>query len=167
MYARKIHPSFVRPYSIEDVCETLSEVPDEFLQGLKSIYLLGGSRKQEKVSQGNLFRYGCYEDCEIYLHSFPRSSLVERYTRPPSPALMQVYHRAGAEVTKVKRGWEVRFNLASLKRFYLRDVLVHELGHHVDRGNTHKSHAQAERYAEWFASEYGYRLPAINRRRAH
>ena len=53
----------------------------------------------------------------------------------------------------------------SLKRFYLQDVLMHELGHHVDSPNfISKSDKKAEGFAEWFASEYGYRLARLRRR---
>ena len=38
-------------------------------------------------------------------------------------------------------------------------VLLHELGHHVDADNfRNKSHKKSEAFAEWFASEHGYRL---------
>ncbi len=46
-----------------------------------------------------------------------------------------------------------RANLDWLRRFYLRDVLMHEIGHHMDSHNITKK--ARERFAEWFASKHG------------
>ncbi len=46
-----------------------------------------------------------------------------------------------------------RRNLDWLRRFYLRDVLTHEIGHHVDTWN--ETPKDRERFAEWFAQEHG------------
>ena len=45
------------------------------------------------------------------------------------------------------------FSLRSLRRFYLYDVLLHELGHHVDKRADEKNNAARERYAEWFVEQ--------------
>jgi hypothetical protein len=46
------------------------------------------------------------------------------------------------------------FNLDTLKDFYLTDVLVHEIGHHVDRERRVDHHTE-EAFANWFAQEHG------------
>jgi hypothetical protein len=46
-----------------------------------------------------------------------------------------------------------RAELNSLRRFYLRDVLMHELGHHVDTQNSVKK--DREKFAEQFARTHG------------
>jgi hypothetical protein len=46
-----------------------------------------------------------------------------------------------------------RRNLDSLRRLYLRDVLMHEIGHHVDLHNV--TEKAQERFAERFAEKYG------------
>jgi hypothetical protein len=46
-----------------------------------------------------------------------------------------------------------RADLVWLRRFYLRDVLMHEIGHHLDSRNT--THKDRERYAEQFAEKHG------------
>ena len=43
----------------------------------------------------------------------------------------------------------------AIKDFYLNNVLIHEIGHVLDSRNT--NHDQRERFANWFAVEYGYR----------
>ena len=75
------------------------------------------------------------------------------------PSDWQRYEVAGATMEKDGKRWKISFSAKALKRFYLHDVLIHELGHHVDRNNLHRygrSTPDAEGFAEWFAREYGY-----------
>ncbi len=46
-----------------------------------------------------------------------------------------------------------RADLDSLRRFYLRNVLIHEIGHHVDSNNVTRE--ARERFAERFVKEHG------------
>lgn len=70
-------------------------------------------------------------------------------------AIQREYERAGARY-EYRDGWWIRtFTLEALKTFYLRDVLMHELGHHMDHHN--RKYRYKEKFAEWFATEYGYK----------
>ena len=51
--------------------------------------------------------------------------------------------------------WTLTWTPENLKDFYLNNVLIHEIGHVLDKRNTRT--ADRERYANWFAIEYGYR----------
>jgi hypothetical protein len=51
--------------------------------------------------------------------------------------------------------WRLVWTEESVRDFYLNNILIHELGHLVDSRNTR--YTDRERYAEWFAVEYGYR----------
>jgi hypothetical protein len=46
-----------------------------------------------------------------------------------------------------------RSELISLRRFYLRDVLMHEIGHHLDTRN--QTRKDKERFADQFAARHG------------
>ena len=158
IYVRDVHAEFVRPCEPAEVKATLEDVPRQFLTGLKSVCLLAGTTKQSKVSAGRLFRYGCYGRGEIYLHAFPRRLLSEVWPHHPKPSILQEYRRAGAQFTRTESGWKLQFTMDALRRFFLFDVLLHELGHHVEyvsgKTNDRKS---AERFANWFA-QYAARL---------
>lgn len=82
--------------------------------------------------------------------------MTEKYKRLPPPNIKREYERAGATYYFKNNFWHREFTIESLKQFYLNDVLLHEIGHHVDRKNN-KSNNQSERFAEWFAGEYGFR----------
>jgi hypothetical protein len=57
------------------------------------------------------------------------------------------------EVTETGGRWFLQFTEASLRRFYLCDVLLHELAHHIDERTFSRPTDAAERFAEWFAQE--------------
>ena len=51
--------------------------------------------------------------------------------------------------------WTLTWTPEALQDFYLNNVLIHEIGHVLDNRNTRTE--DRERYANWFAIEYGYR----------
>ena len=148
---------FLMPVTPRDLKRMLADVPIEYVHGLKAIFLLGGSSKQGKVFYSSLYCYGTYwSDC-IFLHPYPRNRMRMYINRRPKPSLLQEYRRVGALVTHDDQdGVWIRFSRESLKKFYLQDVLLHELGHHVDR-DADKNGRRSEGFADWFASEYGFR----------
>ena len=155
IYESPVHASFIRPFDASDVHALLETVPRGFLRDLEAIYLLGGTRRQQKTSRGRLFRYGAYGDGVIAINAFPRDLLREPYRHLPAPHVVNDYRRIGAEFVPDRHGWILRFCPRSLRRFYLYDVLLHEIGHHVDRFHPDRCTRRAERYAEWFASKHG------------
>jgi hypothetical protein len=50
--------------------------------------------------------------------------------------------------------WTLTWSEQAAQDFYLNNILIHELGHLVDDRNT--GYMERERYAEWFAVQYGY-----------
>lgn len=89
--------------------------------------------------------------------------LCSIYRRPPKPSDMLDYSRVGAEITTETGGTMVRFDRRSLKKLYLQDVLIHEIGHHVDRANLGHP-KENEAYARWFATEFGFRRAGSRKR---
>ena len=61
------------------------------------------------------------------------------------------------------KNWIYRFTDDAIRRFYLWDVLVHEIGHHVDRFHPDRSTKRSERFAEWFARTYGFEAESSKR----
>jgi hypothetical protein len=113
---------FLRCCSPRQVEWKLHQLRPEFIEGLRAVFILAGSRKQLKSWSSSVTRYGTYWRSCVFLHAYP----------------------AGQKGTC----------LTSLHDFFIRDVLVHEVGHHVDqrRSSTTK---ERERFAEAFAREHG------------
>jgi hypothetical protein len=53
------------------------------------------------------------------------------------------------------RRWRLVWTEKAIRDFYLNNVLIHEIGHTIDDRNS--SFQDRERFANWFAVEYGYR----------
>jgi hypothetical protein len=156
---RKIatHPSFIMPVTASEVEAVLATIPDRFIESLNGVFLLGGTNKQLKASRHMV--YGMYRFPKIYLHAFPLRRLKTVYKTSPKPSNLIEIKRTGAQITERNGECVVEFNQDSLRTFYLRDVLMHEIGHHVDRKNQNKKPLwKEEGFAEWFATEYGFRL---------
>ncbi|MEM7223796.1 MAG: hypothetical protein AAF495_12495 [Pseudomonadota bacterium] len=153
-----IHPAFIMPVSKADVRQAISLVPSRCLSGLEGIFLLGGSGKQNRAASG-LFAYGHYCAARVFLHPYPRKWLSQYWRDLPKPTLVREYERAGGQFRRRDQGWWMDFDRRSLRVFYLCEVLMHELGHHVDRHNfSTKPARKAETFADWFAAHYGTKL---------
>lgn len=158
---KPIHPNFILPLTKHCIRATIDSIPAEFTRELEGVVTLGGSRKQERVFR-SIFAYGRYFSGSIWLHPFPKSFMVSELTSLPKPHILNEYRRAGAKIEGENNHWTISFDEDSLRTFYLRDVLLHEIGHHVDALNKMtKTHKKSEGYAEWFASEYGFRLRTV------
>ena len=153
---RTLHESFLRPYMIRDIEETLVSIPSKFLLRLSRIVLLGGTKKQEQCIGRDFFLFGrYYGNAMIALHAFPRKMM--KFSRRSRPHRIQEYIRAGAVCRQEGNDTVIEFNEQSLKMFYLRDVLIHEVGHHVDWLRRRHWSELTEEFADWFAGEYGFR----------
>ncbi len=153
------HQNFIMPLSVREVEETLEKIPTRFLNGLRAIFLLAGSKKQEQTFKGCSV-YGFYYSYfnSIILNPFPRRFLTRHYKKLLKPNVLREYTRAGAIVEKGHKGWTISFTSQALKTFYRRDVLIHEIGHHSDREYFRsKTLDKQEGFAEWFATEFGFK----------
>ena len=83
-------------------------------------------------------------------------SLIEHFYEPPRPSLVNEAKMYGGRWEEPEPGvWALVWSEQAAQDFYLNNILIHELGHLVDDRNT--SYMERERYAEWFAIQYGYR----------
>jgi hypothetical protein len=58
---------------------------------------------------------------------------------------------SGVEFVERRGSCSIQWSAESLSKYYLHNVLLHELGHHVDRRDANQS--KRERFADWFAAE--------------
>jgi hypothetical protein len=155
-FEEKSHNSFIVPVTLQDLKSEYSKIPGSLRAGLKGIFLLGGTSKIQNTSKTN-FRFGTYWNNCIFIHPYPKNLMEKSYAKSPRPHVLNDYKRVGAEVDVKNGGVRVKFTKKALREFYLRDVFIHEMGHHVDRFFK-KNDAKSEGFAEWFATEYGFRL---------
>ncbi len=99
--------------------------------------------------------YGMQWGTSLYLYPI-EESLVERYHAPPTPSQRTEARMYGGHWEQESAtSWKLVWSEASVRDFYLNNILIHELGHLVDSRNTR--YVDRERFAEWFAVHYGYK----------
>ena len=153
IYDRPIAEGFVRPCTPQDVADVLNAIPNEFLSDLTGVFLLGGTSRQRSLTK---VTYGMCSKGRIFLFAYSRKMLAQKWSKMPKPSVAKEYTKFGATLTPDGKGGAVlNFDQSSLRQFYLFDVLLHEVGHHVDSENNADD---AERYAHWFAEFQHARL---------
>jgi len=90
----------------------------------------------------------------IYLYPVEEDR-IEHFTTAPKPCQIIEARMYGARWQPADGLWQLVWTEEALRDFYLNNILVHELGHILDQRNS--TYADRERYAEWFALEYGYK----------
>jgi len=154
VYDRPVAEGFLRPCTPEDVAGVLGAIPSEFLTDLTGVFLLGGTTRQRGLTKK--VTYGMYGRGRIFLFAYSEKLLTHKWPKMPKPSVAKEYTKFGATfVPDGKGGALLTFDESSLRRFYVYDVLLHEVGHHVDR---EKNADNAERYANWFADFQHARL---------
>lgn len=156
VYERPLHKSFVRPFTISDIEETLKPIPEQFLIGMKRIILFGGTKKQA-LTVNRMFRDGEYHgDGMIALFPFPEKKMNFPCGRC-SPHELQEFRWSGVKIVRGDNETYAQFDEESLKRYFLRIVLIHEIGHHVDWMRKKNGQSKlTEKFADWFVREYGF-----------
>jgi hypothetical protein len=143
--------------TVDEVRNRLAQLPAEFLKPLQVVHFGTVTRKKRSMPL-----YGMQWGTALYLYPL-EADLVESYPVPPSPTQLNEARMYGGRWEQVGRRWHLTWTLAAAKDFYLNNILIHELGHLLDNRNTRT--VDRERYAEWFAVQYGY-LPTQAERRA-
>lgn len=95
-------PDFIHACKRSEVRARLERMPASSRKELRAVFLLAGTRKQEKTWWSKLGCYGIYWRSCVFLCAHP-------------------FHLPSG------------YTLDQLRDFYLDDVLVHEVAHHIDR----------------------------------
>ncbi|MBS0207382.1 MAG: hypothetical protein JSS27_00375 [Planctomycetes bacterium] len=132
-----------------EVRDRLAELPDHFTSTLEVVQFSRMTRKKLQFPC-----YGMQWGAAVYLYPI-EVDLVERYPRPPKPALVNEARMYGGRWVQNGPGWNLIWTEQAVKDFYLNNILIHELGHLLDLRNSNS--VDRERYAEWFAIHYGYK----------
>jgi hypothetical protein len=134
----------------QEVRERLAELPPNFLAPLEVVQFSRMTRKKQSFPC-----YGMQWGSSLYLYPI-ELNLVEYYDAPPKPNQVNEARMYGGRWVHDGDGvWKLVWTERSIKDFYLNNILIHELGHLLDDRNTRT--IDRERYAEWFALEYGYK----------
>lgn len=149
LYRRDPGAGYFHPVTLEEVADRVEQLPAKYRQNIEVIELARMTRKR------SLFPcYGLQWGPNVYLYPI-EDSLVETFTRPPRPEQIIEAKMYGGRWTQDGKLWRLSWTEHALRDFYLNNVLIHEIGHVNDTRNRNQN--ARERYADWFAIEYGYR----------
>lgn len=141
--------NYIHPVTAEDVQERVLQLPDVYRQRLDVVQLSRMTRKRR------LFPcYGLQWGTAVYLYPI-EESLEELYVQTPRPAQRIETEMFGGRWVQDGNLWRLIWTTETIRDFYLNNVLIHEIGHINDSRNT--SFRKRERFADWFAVEFGYR----------
>lgn len=141
---------YIHPVTPEEVAERVQQLPRRFRRNLEVVQFSRMTRKR-----GVFPCYGMQWGSAVYLYPI-EASLVETYARPPRPEQIVEARMFGAKWEQTDGEWQLVWTEKTIRDFYLNNVLIHEIGHSVDDRNTRFQ--DRERFANWFAVEYGYRV---------
>jgi hypothetical protein len=128
----------------------LARLPARFLENLEVVQFSRMTRKKQSFPC-----YGMQWGASVYLYPI-EENLVEYYNCPPTPNQVNEARMYGGRWEHESYDvWKLAWSEAAVRDFYLNNILIHELGHLVDTRNTR--YVDRERFAEWFAVEFGYR----------
>ena len=133
----------------DEIRTRLNKLPREMIEPLEVVQLSQMTRKKQSFPC-----YGMQWGATLYLYPM-EDHLTEYFSRPPSPAQRNEARMYGGRWVESPGEWQLVWTDATIKDFYLNNILIHELGHLLDSRNS--SYIDRERYAEWFAIEHGYR----------
>ena len=140
---------YLHPVSPDDVRERVLQLPQQYQRALDVVQFSRMTRKRR------LFPcYGLQWGSAVYLYPI-EESLAETYVRAPRPAQRIETEMFGGRWVQDGHLWRLVWTHSTIRDFYLNNVLIHEIGHINDQRNT--SFRKRERFADWFAVEYGYR----------
>jgi hypothetical protein len=152
--------SFRHVLSADEIRQRLSVLPEKFVAPLEVVQLSRMTRKKR-----SFLCYGMQWGAAIYLYPI-EEELVEYYDHAPNPNQMNEARMFGGRWTQDRgTAWRLVWSERAIKDFYLNNILIHELGHLLDGRNS--SYVDRERYAEWFALEFGYKPSRTSRGRSH
>ncbi|TWT87741.1 hypothetical protein Mal64_32840 [Pseudobythopirellula maris] len=133
-----------------EVRDRLASLPEWFLRDLSVVQLSRMTRKKQSLPC-----YGMQWGGALYLYPIDES-LVEHFYSPPPPNVVNEARMYGGRWDAPEPGeWTLTWTEETIRDYYLNNILIHELGHLLDERNS--SYNDRERFAEWFAIEFGYR----------
>jgi len=140
---------YVHPATLDEIRDRIAQLPPRLTRSLEVVQLSRMTRKRA------LFPcYGMQWGSSVYLYPI-EETLIEHFALPPKPQQRIEAEMYGGRWHNEGGQWRLEWTEETIRDFYLNNILIHEIGHICDDRNT--SFTDRERYADWFAVEYGYR----------
>ncbi len=155
--------SFFFPVGEDEIRETLRRLPWTDTCEITHVWFRRIRKTDYDAGRVPFAEFMCGSGCRIIiLYPWPVDQLLRFGKRRPSKALLKEYAPWTTDLVQREGQWCLRWTLDGLRDFYLKNLLLHEVGHHVDwyyRHWTAANRRQAEEEANQYAIRWAKRVP--------
>jgi hypothetical protein len=124
---------FYFPITTDEIKQTLKNLPEEHTQFLTHIWL---DKVNKKDYQNGLTLQGEFIcGSKVYLiklYAFPKDNKMPFGQTRPTTKQLNFYKAYCNDLQHDKSGWHLQWTTEQIKKYYLRKLLTHEIGHCVD-----------------------------------
>ena len=136
---------YYHPCTAEEYLSILEQLPVHHTNNIKGIILRRTPKKDEKLGIEAWRRYSC-----IIMNSFPKNNRYI-YSKKPGESLVKFFEPFCNNWSQENDSWVLTWSEEEVKKYYLYQVFLHEIGHINDGTRTTKR--KRENYADSFARD--------------
>jgi hypothetical protein len=152
---------FIFPINANEAKEAIRALPNHESEGITHIWLRRLNKTEYEKGQLPLAEFICGSGVRlIVLYPFPKSLKMDLGKKKPSARKLKELRKFSDNIAHSKDGWSVQWDIDSLRRYYINNLLYHEIGHHVDWYSRHWSTANNKQLEE-FADQYAIQRTAL------
>jgi hypothetical protein len=153
----KENPSrdFYYPANIDEIKDVLKALPAEHTQYLTHIWLDGV--KSDDYFSGNNVRAEFICGSNVYLiklYAVSKNNQLYFGKRKPSNKTLSFYKTYSSDLKQNPDGFYLQFTDETMKAFFLKKLLLHEIGHCIDFSNKRRWSKANVKQVEDFADNY-------------
>ncbi len=145
---------FFFPFNAQEILEALSHLPTSHTSGLTHLWLRRIRKRDYKSGNFPFGSYICGSGVRlIVLYPWPQDMTLRFGKKRPLKKVLNNYKQWTEDLFIEDGKWCLRWTEEAIKRFYIEDLLFHEVGHHVDYYYRRWSEANLKQVEE-FACQY-------------
>lgn len=149
---------FFFPLTGDEVVQALEALPNNASAGLTHVWLRRASENQLVRGSLPLAEFVCGSGVRaVILYPWRRDLKICLGRKKPNGKFARGYVKFGAELIRERGWWYAAFSDRDLRRFYVENLLYHEVGHHVDwyeRNWSGANQKQVEEAADQYAVQW-------------
>ena len=146
---------FFFPITPQDVLNGMQRLPNKDTDSITHVWFRRLKRSDYETGRHPLATFSCGSGVRlITFYPWPKDLQLRLGNRKPVESTLRWYSPWTTDLEETDHGWVLRWTMGKLRAFYLNNLLLHEIGHHVDwfhrrwsRANLKQVEAEAERYA--------------------
>lgn len=145
---------FFFPISASEILLALKSLPKREYGGITHIWMRRLIKADFIDRVQPLAYFACGSGVRVItLFPWPKNMTLSYGSKKPPNKIINEAKRYGAEVVMEGGNWVSKWNIESLRRFYIQGILFHEVGYHLDQYCRIWSRANSKQVEE-FADQY-------------